>query len=170
MNRVQRRDYREALVGTLLNLPRPLFHVTAMLPPGSARRPLEQCLRAWAARVDRLYLGRNWLRRATSRMDGVCFFETFPGPHAHLIVTPPVGAPCLHFEMHAGSLFARDVEASLLLPNPVTRRGRMLVQRIGDGDGDLARTLRYASKETDWRPDAAAEWCFLSGLSDRPVA
>lgn len=171
MTRKQRSLYKKALVETLARLPRPLFHVTAMLPPGSGRGSLEQSLRGWAARVDRRYLGRNWLRKQQLRMDGVCFFEVHPYVHAHLVVTPPTNARPLDFEINAGSLFSRQVGfQGDSLGTPVTCRGRMMIQKIGPGESDLIRTLSYIAKETEWRPDALADWVFLSGLSTRQVA
>lgn len=100
-------------------------------------------------------------------MDGLAFFESRPGPHAHLIVRPPIGAAPFHFLMHAALLFRPEAARELrwFYPAPVTNRGKMLVKRIGNAPGDRARVAGYATKEMEYRPEAIAGWKFLRDLS-----
>lgn len=163
-----RRLYKAALIDLVAHLRAPLFHVTAMLPPGSSQPGLEGALSGWAARVDRFYLGRNW-QRSDGRMDGLAFFERYPDHHAHLVVCPPEGAEGSHFLANAGYWFAPDPHRALgeTRPRPVTRRGRMMIQQIGDSVRDRARVTGYAAKEIEFRSDALAGWKFVRDLSRR---
>jgi hypothetical protein len=174
MRRFERLIYRTALAELFAGAPGPLFHVTAMLPPGASREMLEDRLRAWAARIDRCYLGRNWAKPPylNRRMRGVVFFERSPHHHAHLVVTPPEGASRLHFLLNARFWFERHREPLLrsVYPIPVADRGRMLVQLIRPTAADVARVIGYGSKEIEFRVDAIAEWKFLADLTGRQRA
>jgi hypothetical protein len=162
----ERRSIVDVLAGMFAE-ERAVFHVTAMLPPSSSRQSLERCLRGWAARVDRFYLGRNWSRHHERRMKGVVFFESHPYVHAHMVVVPPVGANPRHFNSNAGYWFERHPDRGVraLYPRPVADRGRMLIQRIKPSVDDLDRVLFYASKEMEFRPSANEDWKFLADLS-----
>lgn len=158
--------YKDSFVDLIAGLGGPLFHVTAMLPPGGSRPALEECLRGWAARVDRSYLGRLWQLRPDRRMNGLAFFEAHPGPHAHLILRPPVGASPEHFLSNAPSWFRPDPERDLRI-RPVTARGKMLIKPIGSGPNDLARVAGYVTKEMEYRGGAVTDWKFIGDLSRR---
>jgi hypothetical protein len=164
-------DYKDALVTMAAGLGGPLFHVTAMLPPGGTRPALEAAFRSWAARVDRAYLGRKWQNRENDRMDGIVFFETRPGHHIHAIVRPPAGVEVHDFLTNACSWFCSspgaDIDVVGGAGKPVVPRGRMMVQLIGPTPEDLARTVRYASKEVEFLSSAVSGWKFLRDLSPR---
>lgn len=167
---VRRTAYRNALVQMLAASGERCFHVTAELPPDTSRAMLAECLREWAARVDRFYLGRNWAKcDHQKRMKGVVFFETRPYHHAHLVVTPPEGAGPLHFMLYAQFWFAPQEEPLLrrVYPRPVTTDGRMMIQKIEPGGSNLERVLAYDTKEMEYRPSAIEDWKFLDHLTRR---
>lgn len=158
--------YKDSFVGLLAELGGPLFHVTAMLPPGASRAALEESLRGWVARVDRSYLGRRWQSQPARRMAGIAFFEAYPGPHAHLVIRPPANASPEHFHRTAASWFRPDAERDRPT-KPVTERGKMLIQLIGSHPSDLARVAGYVTKEMEYRPEAGTDWKFIGDLSRR---
>jgi hypothetical protein len=155
MRSCDRLIYKDALVIELARARTWTFHCTAILPPAAARDVLEDRLRAWVARIDRFYLGRNWAKPqyADRRMEGVVFFERRPHNHAHLVLRPPADASPLHFELNARFWFEQHPERSLrrASPKPVTNRGRMHVQRVGPTGADLLRVLSYDAKEIEFR-------------------
>lgn len=164
-----RHAYKSALIETFATISGPAFHVTAELPPTSSRASLEDCLRGWGARIDRFYLGRNWQSRPERRMQGVVFFEQRPYHHAHMIVRPPRGASPLHFLLNARFWFLPHPEKAFepFFRNPVTRRGRMLIQRIGPTLSDLERVIGYAAKDSEFRSVDSFDWKFVADLSRR---
>ncbi|BCG98794.1 hypothetical protein MesoLj131b_07940 [Mesorhizobium sp. 131-2-5] len=166
---ISKSQYKDGIAGLLIGLGLPLFHVVAMLPPGGTRAGLEECLRAWAARVDRFYLGRRWHSRPDRRMSGLAFFETRPEPHGHLIVRPPLEASPEHFEKTVPLWFRPDPVEGLseAFPKPVTARGKMFVRRVGDGPADIIRVGGYATKEMEFRATAISDWKFVGDLSRR---
>ncbi|MCO6048220.1 hypothetical protein NGM99_00255 [Mesorhizobium sp. RP14(2022)] len=142
------------------------FLVTISLHPGASRAAVEAALKGWCARVDREYLGRNWLKMPEKMMRGVAFFEAAPHNHAHLLVAPPVGASAFHFEMNAAQMFRPEAapELRLVPPQALAQRGVMQIQSIGDSAEDRHRLAKYVTKEMEWREAALHDWAPLSEL------
>lgn len=167
MKFADRLNYKAALV-EMLSRHGGLFHITARLPLGSSGFEfLEDRLRAWDARVNRSFLGRNWYLQRSGRMTGVVFFERWPNVHAHLVVRPPAGAPNFRFQLDARWWFQPQPlpELKHVSPKAVTCGGRMHIQRITETDADLRRVLSYDAKDIERRADAVISWKFIDQLS-----
>lgn len=164
-----RQSYKRALVEMLADMPGLAFNVTAELHPGASRQEVEAALRGWVARVNRYYLGRNWLQKPDKAITGVVFFEDRPSHHAHAVVAPPVGASFLHFELYAPFWFEPYPARELVrfYPRPLHPRGKMFIQRIGPTREDLERTAKYNAKRIERHSEATAEWKMLRDLSLR---
>lgn len=151
------------------------FHVVAELPPPATRATLNDALYAWAARVNRYYLGRNWAspHLKQSRMSGIIFYEGRGGYlHAHLLVRLPEKAWPIHFQLHARYWFQPYPIEHMrrCYPTPVAPRGRMHVKRIGSTATDHRRVSGYAAKALEWSLEAIEDWIFLDELTPRQVA
>ena len=175
IGRSERLKYKSALV-ELLPAQKDLFHVVAELPPGASRAALEDSLYAWAARVDRHYVGRGWSRphHRANRMCGLVFFETGRRGghvHAHMIVAAPTPASPLHFLIYGRFFFQRQSEPCLrrCYPNPVSSRGQMHITRVGRTHADRRRVLNYVAKEIEGSEEAIGAWKFLDQLTPRHV-
>ncbi|UVK55848.1 hypothetical protein DBIPINDM_002411 [Mesorhizobium sp. AR02] len=161
-----RQLYKQGLVELVAGMPGLAFNVTAGLHPGASRTEVEAALRGWVARVNRYYLGRNWLRQPSKGTSGIVFFEDRPHNHAHAIVAPPLGASFLHFELYGRFWFEPypAKELASFYPRPVHHRGKMLIQRLGRTKEDLDRTAGYNAKriERDFR--AITAWKMINDL------
>lgn len=167
MNRIAIARYREALAETFAAGSRWPFHVTIELHPRASRQMLVEAVRFWVARVDRFYLGRNWVRLGDRRMDGVVFFEKRPHHHAHMILRPPVGASHLHFLLNGRFFFEAHpaLELRRCFPRPAVHGPKMMIQKIGESAADRQRVIKYDSKALEFDPSAAADWTFLRDLT-----
>ena len=170
LTRPQRLDYKAKLV-EFAKRQSYSFHVTASLNSDGSIAKLEDCLRGWVARVDRYYLGRSWLRRPEHRMQGVVFFEQGPvrtQNHAHLLVSPPAGAPEQDFALRVPSWWsAVETDAMPIVIRPVTRYGQMYVQQVHT-PADLKRVAGYDMKDFERGCQAIEKWKFLADLSSTP--
>ena len=127
---------------------------------------MEDVLYAWVARVDRFYLGPQWMRLESERMQGIVFFEKYPDHHAHLIVRPPAGAIAFHFAMSAADWFYPA--GFNKLARPVTRKGDMEVSLLAT-ERDQKHAVSYSAKELEYRFNEG-DWKYLDQLSARQQA
>lgn len=169
LGRAGRQLYKQGLVEMLAGMPGLAFNVTAALHPGASETEVEVALRGWVARVNRHYLGRNWLRQPSKATSGIVFFEDRPYHHAHAVIAPPQGASFLHFELYGRFWFEPypAKELAWAYPRPVHHRGKMLIQRLGPTKEDLERTTGYNAKriEKDFR--AITAWKMIEDLGLR---
>ena len=148
------------------------FNITATLPPYWTERRLEIAVYDWKVRINREFLGHHWARQEGNQMDGIVVFERKPFPHAHMMLVPPNGKRSWdHFFLLAPMWFAPPFESELahLFPKPVTKDGKMYIQRIQQTDADFRRVGSYNFKEIEWFMDAAERWKFIRQLEGRQV-
>jgi len=167
MSITDRNDLRAGLVETLKGFDAQ-FHIVAEIAPQRPRAALEDALYQWAARVDRLYLGRKW-QASPRRMRGAVFFERRPYWHAHMLVAPPVGVHPVNFHLNVASLFrpapCQNLRRSS--PRPAAREGKMFIRRIGSGPSDLEKVARYVIKDVRSNSQDEDQWKFIELLSPR---
>lgn len=165
--------YRDALVDMIVEMGVSI-HAVAELPPGSPESALAADLKQWAARIDRRYLGRSWASRCpiTERMSGVFFFEKGKRagfPHAHLALRPPKGVSAIRF-LHDARWFFMPHPVRMfhgVLPNPVTRRGKMWLREIAEHPGEAQKLARYITKDLEWSDNAINGWQLIANLSGK---
>jgi hypothetical protein len=160
-------ELKQALVKAH-NIPGYDFFITATLTPSASRKAVEDALYEWISRVNRYYLGRSWKRSPHLQMQGVAFFETRNGHHAHLIVRPPVRASALHFALNAREWFY-NARPYIRPPinKPVTKKGKMTVDWLKT-EQDRVNAINYAAKHLEWRFNEG-DWKYIGQMSARQL-
>jgi hypothetical protein len=168
LTRVERLAIKRAHVDFMV-AQSPRFHIVAELPPSMPFRVLGASLRAWDARVNRLYLGRSWQKpiNEPKRMFGIVLFESGRSRehhHAHLVIRPPADVDDDHFLANAKYGFEPHPDPAFFI-KPVTTRGIMHVQKIGASAKDVTSVASYITKEFEGGERAIRDWKFLRDLN-----